>query len=70
MKMNKSQKKAGREVKEDFETLETYPFDTLKEIYENDYGEKRQGSISLLDELIPENNKESLLPVTIAKRAY
>lgn len=70
MKMNKSQKKAGREVKEDFETLETYPLDTLKEIYENDYGEKRQVSIGLLDGIIPENPKESLLPVPIGKRAY
>ena len=42
MKMNKSQKKAIREVKEEDEDLEKYPLDALKEIYENDFGEKRK----------------------------
>ena len=70
MKMNKSQKKAIREVKEEDEDLEKYPLDALKEIYENDYGEKRKVSVDLLDELIPENAKESQLPVSIGKRAY
>jgi hypothetical protein len=70
MKMNKSQKKAIREVKEEDEDLEKYPLDALKEIYENDYGQKPKISIDSLDELIPETPKESQLPVSIGKRAY
>ncbi len=70
MKMNKSQKKAIREVKEEDEDLEKYPLDALKEIYENDYGEKLKVSVDLLDEIIPETAKESQLPVSIGKRAY
>jgi hypothetical protein len=70
MKMNRSQKKAIREVKEEDEDLEKYPLDALKEIYENDYGETPKVSVDLLDELIPETAKESHLPVSIGKRAY
>ena len=70
MKMNKSQKKAIREVKEEDEDFEKYPLEALKEIYENDYGEKPKVSVDLLDELIPETAKESQLPVSIGKRAY
>lgn len=47
MKMNKPQR-AIREEEDNFEALEHYPLDTLKQIYDKDYG-----THGLLDDVNP-----------------